>query len=59
MGGVLDEIQGNSCLLHDIFFMERGEYLTVVVHIFASCGVTPYEIVVAKLDQTNFKDFYN
>lgn len=37
--------------LHNLYFRERGEYLTVLVHIFASCGATPYEIVVGKLSE--------
>jgi hypothetical protein len=35
--------------LHNLYFRERGENLTVLVHLFASCGMDPYEVVVGKI----------
>lgn len=40
--------------LHGLYFRERGEWLTVLVHLFASCverpiETLPYEVVVGKL----------
>ena len=33
---------------HKLYFRERGDWLTVIVHLFASCGGPPYEVVVGK-----------
>lgn len=40
--------------LHSLYFRQRGDYLTVLVHLFASLsekpdGVLPYEVVVGRL----------
>lgn len=34
--------------LHGLYIKDRGEILSVVVHLFASCKMQPYEIVVGK-----------
>jgi hypothetical protein len=38
--------------LHALYFRRRGEWLTVLVHLFASCSTEekafPYEVVVGK-----------
>jgi hypothetical protein len=35
--------------LHALYIRERGDVLTVVVHLFASCKMMPYEVVVGKI----------
>jgi hypothetical protein len=40
--------------LHSLYFRQRGDWLTVLVHLFASCGAEgkpshPYEVVVGKI----------
>jgi hypothetical protein len=42
--------------LHGLYFRQRGEWLTVFVHLFASCHgadglAVPYEVVVGRLKQ--------
>jgi len=35
--------------LHSLYIRERGKYLSVIVHLFASCKMEPYEVVVGEL----------
>jgi hypothetical protein len=38
--------------LHDFTVCQRGPWLTVVLALFASAGMVPYEVVVGRLGET-------
>jgi hypothetical protein len=48
VGCMADNMHLSSRHLHSLYFRKRGEYLTVIVHIFASYKIPPYEVVVGR-----------
>ncbi len=48
VGGPLEVATPKINQLHWLSFRQRGAWLTVVVHLFASFGVSPYEVAVGR-----------
>jgi hypothetical protein len=48
VGGVLESRLLTDRELHKLYLQQRGDLLTVIVHLFASCKMLPYEIVVGE-----------
>lgn len=48
VGGLLIPETGTRAVLHRLSLRTRGDWTTVVVHLFASTGVAPYEVVVGR-----------
>lgn len=46
VGGILRDERLTKRFLHSLYIRRRGDFITVVVHLFASCGMSPYEVVV-------------
>jgi hypothetical protein len=49
VGGVFAKQHLTTRHLHKLYIKNRGDILTVIVHLFASCGMAPYEVVVGKI----------
>ncbi len=50
VGGALTKEHLATNHLHGLYMRQRGSILTVLVHLFASCKMPPYEVVVGKLN---------
>jgi hypothetical protein len=48
VGCSLQKEQLTNRYLHGLYLRTRGDKQTVLVHLFASCGMQPYEVVVGK-----------
>ena len=48
VGGVSVSEKLNNRFLHNLYIRYRGELVTVIVHLFASCKMIPYEVVVGE-----------
>ena len=46
VGGILKSQHFTKRYLHNLYIRDRDGLLTVIVHLFASCGMMPYEVVV-------------
>jgi HNH endonuclease len=55
VGGLSEPESFSDEHLHSLYFRKRGGLLTVVVHLFASCKIEPYEVVVG-LDRRQAAD---
>ncbi|MGO6689770.1 HNH endonuclease [Rhizobium leguminosarum] len=52
VGGISQEEQLSQAHLHGLYLRTRGEFLTTIVHLFASCKMKPYEVVVGKIPKS-------
>jgi hypothetical protein len=48
VGGILKPQHFTKRYLHNLYIHDRDGLLTVIVHLFASCGMAPYEVVVGR-----------
>ncbi|PDS69211.1 hypothetical protein CO651_24565 [Rhizobium phaseoli] len=48
VGGIAQKEHLSGANLHGLYIRRRGDFVTAVVHLFASCGMEAYEIVVGR-----------